>query len=216
MGWLSSLAGGVKAVGGIVSHVPGIGLATKIGGMIPGVGTVIGAVGAAATVYQVGKGLFGQSATSAPGAMPDMPGGLPALPEHGSIYTATHGVGGGLQMPGFGPSIPKGLMGGDVLDDSYLKQCIRAPRGYSVVIDPSGKPFAMRHSLAVRMKMRNPSGHVVKHQKKPPISVGQWHALQKSHHVIKQLRKVEKMARKVASYAGHGHHKGGGKSKKGK
>jgi hypothetical protein len=127
-------------------------------------------------------------------AMPAMPG-MPALPDNSGLYNVTHGPGGALAIPGFGPNK---MAGARTLDDSYLKVAYRAPKGYRVVRDEKGKPYAMEKHDAIRAGLS-------KRHHRPPISVGQWHALKKAKHVVKVLRKCDKEAARLMSFGHKGH-----------
>lgn len=102
------------------------------------------------------------------------PGGLPV--------PLWKGPGGRLQLPGSDPRIPEYLKQ-FALDDAYLKPYYRAPRGYVVVRDASGRPFAVNKTIARQFGIWKP-------KKKPPISVSDWQAFKKAQRVEKKLRKV--------------------------
>ena len=159
------------------------------GGIKTAPSVLAGAGAAAAVDYLTPKGTAGVPAL--PGAMaagPAMPapqqGALGAL---GSLIPWYKGPGGHLQFPWQDPTFMQGLQPPFVLDDSYLKQIIRAPRGYVVVHDKNGRAYCMWKPIAQRVGAWHPA-------RKPPISAGDWHKYETA-------RTVEKKLRKLASHA---------------
>lgn len=102
------------------------------------------------------------------------PGGLPV--------PFWKGAGGKLQMPWSDPKIPEYLKQ-FALDDAYLRQYVRAPRGYVVVRDANGKPFAVLKKIAQQAGIWRPS-------RKPPISAGDWNKFKTAERVEKKLMKI--------------------------
>lgn len=92
------------------------------------------------------------------------------------------GPDGGMQMPWSDPRIPRDLRQW-ALDDKYLKTYYRAPKGYVVVRDQSGRPYALKKEIARQMGWWKPA-------KKPPISVSDWQAFKKAERVAKKLKKI--------------------------
>lgn len=179
------------------------GAIAAVSGVVKGVKAVVGAVKKVKPVVKVaapvaaGMGLM-QVASSRPAAMP-VPvsgGGLPAMPlaaagQTRAIQQASpgglpvpfwKGPGGKLQAPWSDPRIPEYLKQ-FALDDAYLKPYYRAPRGYVVIRDAQGRPFAVNKQMARAFGLWRP-------KKKPPISVSDWQAFQKAQRVEKKLRKI--------------------------
>lgn len=177
-----------KTVGGSVAKIgrlPGV-------GMIPVVGNVLSAVGAASAVYGAAKGIQGMMKPT---------GGLPALPGMGGSmiqpgqtggFGIPRGPGGSMQLPWKDPAIPEYLKQ-FALDDSFLRTGVRAPRGYVVIRDGSGRPFAVLKTVAKAFKLW-------KAKAKPPISVRDWHHLQGAGRVVNKLQDMEKVAKKIANW----------------
>lgn len=92
------------------------------------------------------------------------------------------GAGGKLQFPWQDPKMAEHLKQ-FALDDAYLKISYRAPRGYVVVRDPSGKPYCLLKQAAKFFGLWTAP-------RKPPISAGDWHQYQTAHRVVKKLRKI--------------------------
>lgn len=199
MGFASLLRKGMSLAKS-AGKIPGV-------GMIPGIGNVLSAVGTAATVYQGAKALGfmsgGGGGGGAGNSLPMLPGmsggprGMITPGQTGGIGIP-RGPGGGMQLPWHDPAIPEYLKQ-FALDDSYLKISTRAPKGYVVVKDASGRPFAVLKSMAKAF-------HLWKPKPKPPISVRDWHHLQGAARVAKKLKAIEKTAHHIARLAGPRHH----------
>lgn len=99
-----------------------------------------------------------------------------------SIIPWWKGPGGKLQMPWSDPRVPEFLKQFS-LDDAYLKVYYRAPRGYVVVRDAQGRPFAVMKQIAKQFGLWKPSP-------KPPISVTDWRCLRRAEAVERKLRKI--------------------------
>lgn len=140
--------------GGSMPGIQRVGLLSDLGGL------------AASKALPAIAGAAATAATS--------PGGLPV--------PWWKGPGGSLQMPWSDPRVPEYLKQ-FALDDSYLKAYYRAPRGYVIVRDANGRPFAVNKQIARSFGLVRP-------KKKPPISVGDWSAFQKARKVEKKLRKI--------------------------
>jgi hypothetical protein len=112
------------------------------------------------------------------------PGGLP-IPYF-------KGPGGKLQMPWSDPRVP-GYLKQFALDDAYLKVYYRAPKGYVVVRDPQGRPFAVSKVIARQFGLWKP-------KRKPPISVGDWQAFKKAERVEKKLKRIAGPALRKRGY----------------
>ncbi|MEJ2746294.1 MAG: hypothetical protein P8123_11525 [bacterium] len=167
-------------------------------GILSAIGTAIPLIskGEVAAATAAGMGLMKVAGGgSAPAAMPSYAGGggLPALPvaQTKAIQSTSpgglpvpwwKGPGGKLQMPWSDPRIPEYLKQ-FALDDAYLKTYYRAPRGYVVLRDANGRPFAINKAMAKSFGLWKP-------RKKPPISVSDWQAFKKAERVEKKLKKI--------------------------
>lgn len=123
-------------------------------------------------------------------------GTLPALPtlaaaQTGAIQSSSpgglpvpwwKGPGGKLQMPWNDPRIPEYLKQ-FALDDAYLKPYYRAPRGYVVLRDANGKPFAVNKEIAKSFGLWKPAA-------KPPISATDWKHYKRNKTIEKRLKKI--------------------------
>lgn len=197
MSWLSSLVD----IG--TSLIPGGGLIkTAVKAVVPAV-TSIFSKKAAATVATVGAGAA--AATLAPkllggGSTAMVPyagaGNLPALPglaaagQTSAIASTSpgglpvpwwKGPGGKFQLPWNDPKIPEYLKS-FALDDAYLKVYYRAPRGYVVVKDANGKPYAVNRMVAKQFGLWRPAA-------KPPISATDWKHFKRNKLIERRIRK---------------------------
>jgi len=119
--------------------------------------------------------------------VPAKPGGLPI---------GWKGPGGKLQLPWNDPRIPEYLKQ-FALDDAYLTPVYRAPRGYVVIRDQQGRPFAVNKAMAKAFGLWRP-------KRKPPISVSDWQAFKKAERVEKKLRKIAGPALRKRGYRARG------------
>jgi hypothetical protein len=182
------ITGAIGAVTGIVKGVKSIAKAVKKSKPVVKV--------AASTAASMG---LVKVASSSPVSMPSYSGGssggLPALqlaaPQTKAIQQSSpgglavpwwKGPGGKLQAPWSDPRIPEYLKQ-FALDDAYLQTYYRAPRGYVVVRDASGRPFAVNKAIARSFGIWRP-------KKKPPISVSDWQAYKKAERVEKKLKRI--------------------------
>lgn len=192
--------GAVSAVSG-VSHIPFVGSALKI---IPGIGTALTVADLAANAYSA----FGSSGSSAGlPALSARTGGLPALP--GSAGSSP--IVGKRGIFRNDANVPDALKS-FVISKPDLHQYYRAPmKGYVIRHDSAGDPYALPKKMAQQYMGYKPA-------KKPPISVGEWHALKKAHRTIKKVKKIHGLIKVVHdSVNAHGqvvvheHHKKGHK-----
>lgn len=198
MGLWSGIFKAARSATHVVEDVPFLGKAMK---MMPVVGNVLSAVDLGLNVEQMLSPSNGP-ANGMPGMTPDSGGGLPQLAGMGGMG----GMGGGQMVPGSGVQGEKYMslsqMPAMIPPTSPLMRTYhRAPRGYVImhaVVNGQVVAYALRKDVA------KAQGHKVRHHHKPPISVGEWHALQKSHHVIKKMRKVDKMVHALARRAVRG------------
>lgn len=79
------------------------------------------------------------------------------------------------------------------IDNRFLKQYYRAPKGFVVLKDQVGDAYAIPKALAKMYGMWKPAA-------KPPISVRDWHHLQGANRVVKKLKAVEKVAKHIANF----------------
>jgi hypothetical protein len=129
-----------------------------------------------------------------------MPGGGGGGGMAMSAMTAPSG--GGLKTVHTSPVVPTDMatlqawqQAGLIIPYAALGVAHRARKGYRVV-HVNGMTIGMRTDVARRL-------HLVAAHHKPPISVGEWHALKKSHSVIKKMAKVNKMVHALQRHGGH-------------
>ena len=101
------------------------------------------------------------------------------------------GPNGALQMPWSDPRIPEYLKQ-FALDDAYLKTYVRAPRGYVIVRDASGRPFAVLRQIARQFGIWKPAA-------KPPISATDWKHYKRNKQIEKKLVKIARPALRAHS-----------------
>lgn len=179
--WLTAIAGAIK---GAVAIGKGIAKAVKKAKKKPVVKVAAAAL-AGTGIAKVASGGVSQS-------LPVMTGGVPGAMALQSATTSQSpgglpvpwykGPGGKLQMPWSDPRIPEYLKQ-FALDDAYLKTYVRAPRGYVVVRDAQGRPFAVNKMIAKQFGIWKP-------KKKPPISVRDWQSFKRAKSVEKKLKKI--------------------------
>lgn len=124
-------------------------------------------------------------------------GNLPALPMSTAVATTEmiedqgpgglpipwfKGPGGKLQLPGSDPRIPQFLKQ-FALDDAYLKIYYRAPRGYVVLRDSEGRPYAVSKIVAQRLGLWKPAA-------RPPISATDWKHFKRNKQIERRLMKI--------------------------
>jgi len=182
---------------GLFSAIAGVGKAilkavvpknTIVGKMLAGpAGTSVAKLGIPTLPAMLASGIAGTMIPSGGGA---------AAPGLGSLIPWWKGAGGHLQFPWQDPTFMEGLKPPFVLDDSYLKEIRRAPRGYVVVRDNKGRPYCMAKFIAQKLHAWTPA-------RKPPISAGEWHKYQTA-------AAVEKKLRHIAGKALRKHARGGG------
>lgn len=120
-----------------------------------------------------GTALATQAATAAAS-----PGGLPV--------PWWKGPGGALQAPWNDPRIPQFLQQ-FALDDAYLKNYVRAPRGYVVIRDANGRPYAVLRQIARQFGLWHAAP-------KPPISASDWRHYKRNQALEKKLLKIARPA----------------------
>jgi hypothetical protein len=164
---------------------------------------VVGAVGAAKVAKTMVSGGGGGGPTPSMPMLPAMAsedmGNQHAGPSGQGLWGMIpwwKGPGGRLQFPWNDPSAPNPLKQ-FALDDSYLKLSYRAPKGYVVIRDSDGNPLPVLKMAAQKMGYWHP-------HKKPPISVGEWHAIKKADSAVRKMRKILHTTTSVAKHVHRG------------
>lgn len=142
----------------------------------PAVKSAIKSTALGAAAYSIGNSLTGSSGSN----LPLLPtgGGLPALPGAGAPPIV--GDRGWLQND---PNIVAALQP-FAISKANLKQCYRSPlKGYVIRYDSKGDPYAIPKSLARAYLGWKPA-------KKPPLSVGDWQAIQRADRATKKVRRI--------------------------
>lgn len=161
----------IKAVGGLLSKpivrvAASAGLAAGVSKLLPGAQSTLPALPSMGSL----PAIVGQNTA----IQASSPGGLPV--------PFWKGAGGKLQMPWSDPRVPEYLKQFS-LDDAYLKISYRAPRGYVIVRDASGRPFAVNKTIARQFG-------IWKAAAKPPISATDWKNYKRSQQIEKKLLKI--------------------------
>lgn len=128
------------------------------------------------------------------GGVPALPGGVMApsqFPSTGGLPW-WKGPGGKLQAPWSDPRVPE-ILKSFSLDDAYLKPYYRAPKGYIVLRDATGKPFCCLKTIAKQFGLWHA-------KPKPIISIRDWHSYQRAERVEKKLLHI---ARRAMAKRGH-------------
>ena len=155
-------------------------------------GSKVGKVGAAVGGLAATAGIT-KSISGGVGGLPALPlssGGTMAAQNTAITKTSPGGLpvpfwkgpGGKLQMPWNDPRIPEYLKQ-FALDDAYLKTYYRAPRGYVIVKDASGRAFAVNKKIAQQFGIWRPAA-------KPPISATDWKHYRSAKRIEKKLLKI--------------------------
>lgn len=143
-------------------------------------GTMLPALPAAASLPAL-PAVGGAAGNMLPAVM-----GAAALPAVGAVAENPlpwwKGPGGKLQLPWNDPKIADFLKA-FALDDKYLKAYYRAPKGYVVVRDAQGRPFALQKQVAKFYGLWKPTA-------KPPISATDWKHYKRNKAIEKKLTKV--------------------------
>lgn len=176
-----SLMKGIRAVGGAVgavSRVPVLGSALRA---IPVVGTAL-------SVGSIASDLMGSRGSNLPAlpGMPAMPGtaNAPAIVGKRGVFRNDANVPDAIK--------PWTISKGD------LRVQFRSPvKGYVIRHDQNGDPYAVPKQIARQYLGWRPS-------KKPPISVGDWQAVQRADRVTKKVRKIMTTMTRVDKNIAHG------------
>lgn len=115
-----------------------------------------------------------------------LPGQLSVVPGTTGGFGLPRGPGGSLQAPWSDPRIPDFLKQ-FAIDDRFLRNVPRAPAGYVVLRDASGRPFGVLKQVAKAFKLWSP-------KQRPPISVKDWNALKRGCSTVRKMQRVAKMA----------------------
>lgn len=129
-----------------------------------------------AAVYGAGNALFGGGG----GGLPALPaaGGFPALPGAGAP-----GIVGNRGIFQNDPNIVAALQP-FAISKANLRASYRSPiKGYVIRYDSKGDPYAIPKSLARAYLGWKPA-------KKPPLSVGDWQAIQRADRATKKVRRI--------------------------
>jgi len=108
------------------------------------------------------------------------------LANGGAAVPWWRGPDGKLQMPWNDPRVPQFLQQFS-LDDSYLRVYYRAPKGYVIIRDASGKPYAVLRKIAQQFGLWKPSA-------RPPISATEWKHYKANKRIEKKLVKIARPA----------------------
>jgi hypothetical protein len=166
-------------------------------GFVPFAGPAVNMASKALTAYGAYSAVRG--AFSGGGSR----GGLPALP--GEVQPGPGYVTGGAPLSPFAgkrsifrddPNVAKDLQQ-YAIDNRFLKQFYRAPRGYVILRDNAGDVYALPKEIARQRGWWKPA-------KKPPISVRQWSAMQSVKSTMKKMNDINKVTRQLARHASMG------------
>jgi len=133
-------------------------------------------------------GLFDQAVDAVVDAATGAAAGAAATAAGGitSLVPWWKGPGGKLQMPWNDPQVAQYLKQ-FALDDSYLKTYYRAPRGYVIVHDAAGRPYAVLRQIARQFGLWKPAA-------RPPISATDWKHYKRNKATEKKLIKIARPA----------------------
>jgi len=137
--------------------------------------TVLPGASVAYTAYDAGRALLGGGKSASLPALPAS-ASMPALPMPGTV-------------PGMGqrsifrddPNLPAAYQQ-FAIPERELRTYFRAPKGFVVLRDPNGQAFGVPKQIARQFGW--------KPAKKPPISVGDWRAVQRADRTVKKMRKI--------------------------
>lgn len=154
-----------------------------IASFVPGGAAVVGGLSLASALIPSGPG-----AAAVPG--------IPKLP--GMLSTLGGPITGGIP-PGAGTMGQRSIFRDDpnviealkpyAISMHNLRTYYRAPKGFIIAHDAQGDPFGIPKAMAKIYLGWKPA-------KKPPISVRDWQAFQRSKRVLKKLQSIEQASRK--------------------
>lgn len=130
-------------------------------------------------LYGAGNMLFGGKSSS---GLPDL-AGLPAMPGGMNPVMGQRGI---FQND---PDVIEAVKPW-AISKANLKVCYRAPKGFVIVYDSVGDPYALPRRMAMWLKLWKPGA-------KPPISVGDWQAVKRADRTVKKMRKVFRTTTRV-------------------
>lgn len=174
---------GVKAVSA-VSKVPVIGTVARA---VPGLGTVMAGASLATSAYNMlGGGNKSPGLPALPQGFAAGSAGLPALPGTASSSPVV----GDRSWWRNDPNIAEALKAW-AISAHNLRTAYRSPvKGYVVVRDVKGDPYALPKKMAVQYAGYRPG-------KKPPISVGEWNAIKTADRASKKIKKAMAVVARV-------------------
>lgn len=171
--WEKQAPAPVSSFTGVTAGAPTQFLPPSVTQNIPGGGTLSTLMGS----------VFGGGAPTTGGILP---GGLTVAPGTTGGWGLPRGPGGDIQAPWSDPRIPEFLKS-FAIDDAYLRNVPRAPAGYVVLRDASGRPFGVLKQVAKAFKLWKP-------KQRPPISVKDWNALKRGCSTVRKMKRVAAMA----------------------
>jgi hypothetical protein len=187
MGFFSGIrkvAGAAMGAARAVNKIPVVGTALKA---VPGVGTALTVAGAAASLSSgFGRGGGGS-------ALPTLPGGFTGLPIPGMGAPGTMGQRGWLSND---PNVIEAIKPW-AISKGNLRTYYRAPKGFVIVYDQVGDPYALPRKMAQMLRLW-------KAAPKPPISVGDFQALKRADRTAKKVKKILSMTTRVDKNVGKG------------
>lgn len=163
----------------------------RVAGLVPGLGTVVNAVGIAGGAYGAYSALTSKGGS---GGMPALPmsaaGGLPAFPGGGGF--AGKAGPGDRSIFRNDPNVVEAMKAW-AIPLRGLRTYYRAPKGYVVVRDQVGDPMGIPKAMAKMYFGWKPA-------KKPLLSIRDTNAIKRAGTAIKKLQNAEKMAKKIANW----------------
>jgi len=158
---------------------------------IPAVKSVAKQTAIGAAVYGVGNAVFGGGSKQA--ALPALPSGGMPLPIPGMGAPTTMGDRGIFQND---PNVIEAVKPW-AISKANLKTYYRAPKGFVIVYDQVGDPYALPRKMAMWLRLWKPSP-------KPPISVGDYQSLKRADRTAKKVKKILSMTTRVDKNIGKG------------
>lgn len=146
---------------------------------VPVVGTAYAAYDTVSSVSSLlGGGGSGRS------SLPALPSGMPSMRAAPAMALPLPGT-----VPGMGrrsifrddPNVPANIEQ-FAIPQRELRVYYRAPKGFVVLRDPNGQAFGVPKAVARNFGWRP--------ARKPPISVGDWRAVQRADRTVKKMKKI--------------------------
>lgn len=138
-----------------------------------------------AGAYALGNALTGGNTPSLP-SLPSGVGGLPVPSFPGGMAPPKMGDRGVFQND---PNVVEAIKPW-AISKANLKQYYRAPKGFVIVYDSVGDPYAIPRKMAIWLRLWKPAH-------KPPISVGDWQAVKRADRTVKKMRKIFRTTTRV-------------------